>query len=106
MQPAKQIPQGETSPNPFTAQRSGRMMTTTAAKQDAKVKETCKTWAHRTDLSIYTNGEVSTAYAAVLRSSQALEPYYSTPRTAYRKLLAEMHRRRLDTVAAASRPSA
>ena len=56
-----------------------------------------KGWAGRSDLSDFTNDEISHAHDTLLKNAQALKPFYSPERTAYRKLQAEMQRRHLLT---------
>ena len=60
-----------------------------------EILTTAKGWAARSDLSSYANGEIEAAYALLLKSEQALRPFYSAERTAYCKLRAEMERRHL-----------
>ena len=52
-----------------------------------------KGWASRSDLSSYTNEEIGKAHGILLGIAQALKPFYSPERVAYRKLSAELQRR-------------
>ena len=54
-----------------------------------------KVWANRADLSSYTNDEIHNAHALLLTNAQALRPFYSPERVAFRRLAGEVQRRGL-----------